>query len=73
MKQKISKTNESLAFFDARLDEVRMSGHERLKAKARMAQAEAIVDGISALFGLIKRALKAPAPRSYRRTSTSAG
>ena len=33
MESKITKTNDREAFFNARLDEVRMSGHERLKAK----------------------------------------
>jgi hypothetical protein len=71
--KKLSKTNESTAFFNARLDEVRMSGHERLKAKARMAQAEAFAEALGALFGLIKRVFKTPAPRAYRRPTTSAG
>ena len=73
MNHKVSKTNDSAAFFNARLDEVRMSGHERLKAKARMAQAEAFADAIGALFSLIKRIVKTPAPRAYRRPTTSAG
>jgi hypothetical protein len=73
MKSKISKTNERTAYFNALLDEVRMSGHERLKAKARMAQAEAFADALGALFGLVKRVLKAPTPRHYRRPTTSAG
>jgi hypothetical protein len=73
MNEKISKTNDRLEFFNARLDEVRMNGHERLKAKARMAQAEAFADAVGALFTMIKRALKAPAPRQYRRPTTSAG
>lgn len=73
MKSKISKTNEGLAFFTARLDEVRMSGPERLKAKARMAQAEAVADAVAAGIALIKRAVKALAPRPHRRPTTSAG
>jgi hypothetical protein len=73
MNEKISKTNEGLDFFNARLDEVRMNGHERLKAKARLAQAEAFANAVSALFAIVKRALKAPAPRHYRRPTTSAG
>ena len=73
MNAKVSKTNESLAFFNVRLDEVRMTGHERLKAKARMAQAEAFAEAVTALIGLIKRALKSPAPHPHRRPTTSAG
>ncbi len=44
MSAKISKTNDNLEFFNSRLDEIRMNGHERLKAKARVAQAEAFAD-----------------------------
>ena len=73
MNAKVSKTNESLAFFNVRLDEVRMTGHERLKAKARMAEAEALAEAISSLIDLIKRALKSLAPRPHRRPTTSAG
>jgi len=50
-----------------------MSGHERLRAKARMAQAEAIADAIFALIGLGKHLLKSMFVRPVRRTTTSAG
>jgi hypothetical protein len=73
MKGEISKTNESLAFFNSRLDEIRMSGHDRLMAKARMAQAEAIADAVSAGIDLVKRAVKALAPRPHRHPTISAG
>ncbi len=73
MNRRISKTNESLAFFNARLDEVRMSGHERLRAKARLAQAEAVADAIFGLIGLGKRLLKARFARPLRRPTTTAG
>jgi hypothetical protein len=73
MNRKISKPNENLAFFNARLDEVRMSGHERLRAKARLAQAEAVADAIVGLIGLGKRLLKAPFARPTRRPTTSTG
>ena len=72
MNGKISKTNESLEFFNRRLDEIRMNGHERLKAKARLAQAEAFADAMAALVGLVKRAFKSPAPRTYRGPTASA-
>jgi len=72
MKLKISKANDGLEFFNSRLDEIRMNGHERLKAKARMAQAEAVADAIGAGIDLLKRALKALAPRPHRRPTTSA-
>ena len=73
MNQKISKTNEDLSFFYARIDEIRMSGHERLKAKARLAQAEAVADAVFGLIGLGKRLLKTLFARPIRRPSTSAG
>ena len=54
MTNKISKGNVSLA---TRLDEVRMSEHERIRAKAQLARAEAIAEllataakGIAGLF-----------------------
>ena len=54
MTKKISKGNVSLA---SRLDEIRMSEHERIRAKAQLARAEAIADllagaarGIAGLF-----------------------
>ncbi len=58
MNVKISKTNASLDFFNSRLDEVRMSGHERLKAKARLAQAEAVADALFGAFGGVRRLLR---------------
>ena len=73
MNEKISKTNEDLSFFYARIDEIRMSGHERLKAKARLAQAEAVVDAVFRLIGLGKRLLKTLAARPIRRPTASAG
>ena len=73
MNGKISKTNENLAFFNARLDEIRMNGHERLKAKARMAQAEAVADALHGLIAFAGRLLKSPAGRPLRGPSTSAG
>ncbi len=44
MNVKISKTNVETDFFERRLDEIRMSGHERLRAKAQFARAEAMAD-----------------------------
>jgi hypothetical protein len=63
MNTKISITNPDLDFLNARLDEVRMSSHERLRAKARLAQAEAIADAMVGLFNLVKRLLKGLAAR----------
>jgi len=49
MNKDVSKANEEASFFNRRLDEVCMSDHERLKAKARFAQAEAIADAVFAV------------------------
>jgi hypothetical protein len=73
MNPEISKTNDNLAFFNVRLDEVRMSGHERMRAKAHMAQAEAIADAVFAVFGFGGRLLKSLAARPARRPTPSAG
>jgi hypothetical protein len=74
MTAKISKTNDNLEFFNSRLDEVRLSGHERLKAKAHLARAEAFAEMVSmvykAIAGLFSGAKTAPAAG---RTATSAG
>ena len=73
MSKKITKTNETLAFFNDRLDHVRMTGHERIAAKARLAQSEAIADAVFELIGYVKRQLRALTVRPVRRPSTSAG
>ena len=72
MNENISKANDTLAFFNARLDEVRISGHERLRAKARFAQAEAVADAVFELIGHGKRLLKALVARPLQRPTTSA-
>lgn len=76
MNVKVSKTNQDLDFFNRRLDEIRMSGHERLKAKARFAQAEAVADAIAGaaqgVARLFRRLTARPAhPRA--RNAPSAG
>jgi hypothetical protein len=75
MTEKISKTNDNLEFFNSRLDEIRLSGHERLKAKAHLARAEAFAEAVSAVYkaiaGLFNGAKSAGA--SAGRTATSAG
>ena len=55
MTTKISKTNVQMEYLYSRLDEIQMNGHERLKAKARLAQAEAVADFIAAVFKRIGR------------------
>ncbi len=70
MKKEISKTNEQEEFFNALLDEVRMSGHERLRAKANLARAEAFADAVAAGVNLVKRLIKSLVLRPYRRLTT---
>ncbi len=76
MNVKVSKTNQDLDFFNQRLDEIRMSGHERLKAKARFAQAEAVADAIvgaaQGVARLFKRLTARPA-HPPARNAPSAG
>ena len=76
MTAKTSKSNENLEFFNARIDEIRMSGHERLKAKARLARAEAFADAAiavgRAIRGLFQRQPSKPI-RPARRMTHSAG
>jgi len=76
MRKNVSKTNQDMDFFKQRLDEIRMNGHERLKAKARFAQAEAVVDAVFAvaqgIARLYKRLIVRPAHPSAP-TAPSAG
>lgn len=67
------EANERAAFFNARLDEIRMSGHQRLKAKAQLAQAEAIADAIVGAANLVKGLLKILVLRPYRHLTASIG
>ena len=71
MNAKIIKTNANASFFNARLDEIRMSGHERMKAKAHLAQAEAMADALAAVAGGIARLLRALVIRPVRRLTTT--
>ncbi len=66
MSQKSRKNNSSLDFFNARIDAIRMSDHERLKAKARFARAEAMAELLARIAGGIGRLLKAAVVRPYR-------
>jgi len=71
MNRKISKTKANEAFFNARLDAIRMSSHERLRAKASLARAEAFADAAVAIINLIKRLTKVLVLRPYRRLTAS--
>lgn len=67
------KTSTSLESLNARLDEIRMSSHERLRAKASLARAEAIADLVVEFTGGVKRLLKTLVMRPIRRLITSVG
>ena len=69
----ISKSNESKAFMQARLDEVRMSGHMRLQAEAQMARAEAIAEFLGELADGINRVLRKLVLRPFRKLTASLG
>jgi hypothetical protein len=73
MKSQISKSNDRTAFFEARIDELRISGHERMKAKARLAQAEAMANALAAIGGGMRRLLHSLVIRPLRRLTTSLG
>ena len=72
MNVKVSKTKQDLAFFNQRLDQIRMSGHERLKAKARFAQAEAITDAVFAVAQGVARLFKRLTAKSAHPAAPSA-
>lgn len=73
MNEKFGRTNSDLEFFNARLDEIRMSGHERLRAKASLARAEAFADLMVKIAGAVKRLLKTLVLRPIRRFITALG
>lgn len=73
MKTEISKSNRRTAFFEAKIDELRMNGHERMKAKARLAQAEAMADAIAAIADGIGRLLRSLVVQPFRRLTASLG
>jgi hypothetical protein len=62
-----------MTYLKARLDEVRMSGYDRIRAEAQLARAEAVADAVADLFAWVKRVLTTRKPANFRRTSTSAG
>ena len=73
MKSKINKSNANMEFFNALIDEIRINGHERIRAKARLAQGEAMADAMVESFRLGRRLLKSLLARPVRRTTTTAG
>ena len=73
MKSTISKSNPRTAFFEARIDALRINAHERLKAKARLAQAEAMADAIAAITDGVRRVLRSLVVQPLRRLAASLG
>lgn len=73
MSKKISRTNSNLDLLYARLDEVRMSKHERLRAKASLARAEAVADAVVGAIDLVKRGLRFLLRRPVGRPTKLAG
>jgi hypothetical protein len=73
MDVKISKTNSDLEFLNRRLDEIQMTDLERLRARARLAQAEAVASAIVAVAHGIARLFKSLTARSGRGTAPTAG
>lgn len=67
MNQYDSKTNQELAVFNARIDELQIGSYERIRAKAQLARTEAIADATVAigrgLHGLLKRLVIRPLRR----------
>ena len=73
MNEKIRKDNENMEFFNGLIDEIRINGHERLRAKARLAQGEAMATAVVELYSFGKRLIHALIARPARRPTTSAG
>jgi hypothetical protein len=71
MSSKLSKTNESAEFFNARIDAMPLRPDERVWAKAELARAEAFAEALSGLFGWVQRSLKSLADHTYHRPTAS--
>ena len=73
MNQATGRNAANLDFLYARLDEVRISDHERQRAKAQLARAEAVAEAIARGIDLVKRLLKNLAVRPAGRPTNQAG
>lgn len=71
MSRKISKSNANETLLKARLDSIQMSSHERLRAKASLARAEAFADAAAEIINLIKRLAKVLVVRPFQRLTHS--
>ena len=72
MTNKISKTNANLDYFNSRLDDVRLSAYDRVRAKAQLARAEAFADAFEFVVRGITRLFQA-SDKTGGRTAPSAG
>ena len=72
MKVKVSKSNVEMDFFNSRIDQIQMSGHERLRAKARFAQAEAMADALATVGRGIARLFRSATAKTSSPTGRSA-
>lgn len=68
-----SKTNQDLAFFNARIDSLQISNYERIRAKAQLARTEAVADAIVAIGRGVHRLVKTLVFRPLRRFTASLG
>ena len=73
MNQKDSKSNQDLAFFNARIDELQISSYERIRAKAQLARTEAVADAIVAIGRGVHALLKTLVFRPLQRFTASLG
>ena len=73
MNAKISKSNDNLAYFNARLDEVNLTSAERLRAKAQLARAEAFADMIALIYKGITGLFQGSDKPATNRAATTAG
>ena len=71
MRNRISKSNADEALLNRRLEEIRMSTHERLRAKADLARAEAFANAAGEIINLIKRLAKFLVVRPFQRLTHS--
>ncbi len=71
MSRKISKSNANEGLLNARLDSIHMSSHERLRARASLARAEAFADVTAEIINLIKRLANVLVVRPFQRLTHS--
>ena len=71
MANKVSKSNADWEMINRRLAEVRLNGHQRLKAEAQLARAQAVADTLVILSATVKRAVKQIFDRPYRQPNPS--